>query len=251
MNLIKNIFLFFFILFITSCADYKSSDVSKEIEKKYYSSKGFALIYEDSLYKEKIINKKMDNSKIIAIHSSLKRNTPVRIINPENSNFIETKIIKNANFPKIFNLAISKEIANILELDPENPYIEFYEYKKNKTFIAKEGSIFEEEKNVAIKVPVDEIKIDELTVEKKKVEKKITKNNKYTIIISDFYYEESAHNLKKHLVAETKIDKFAVKKINNETYRLMLGPFENFNALKSSYISLNNLGFEELNIYRE
>ena len=63
MNLIKNIFLFFFILFITSCADYKSSDVSKEIEKKYYSSKGFALIYEDSLYKEKIINKKMDNSK--------------------------------------------------------------------------------------------------------------------------------------------------------------------------------------------
>ena len=29
------------------------------------------------------------------------------------------------------------------------------------------------------------------------------------------------------------------------------GPFKNFNALKSIYISLNNLGFEGINIYRE
>jgi len=251
MNFKKTIFLFFFILFLTSCADYKSNNISKDIEKKYYSSNGFALIYEDSLYKEGVINKRIDNSKIIVMHSFLKINTPVRIINPENLSFIETKIIKKANYPKIFNLAISKEIARILGLDPENPYIELHEYKKNKTFIAKEGSIFDEEKNVAAKVPVDEIKVDELTVEKIKVEKKITKKNKFTIIISDFYYMDSAYNLKKRLAAETKIDKFVVKKINSDTYRLMLGPFENFNALKSSYISLNNLGFEELNIYKE
>ena len=62
---------------------------------------------------------------------------------------------------------------------------------------------------------------------------------------------DSAYNLKKRLAAETKIDKFVVKKINSDTYRLMLGPFENFNALKSSYISLNNLGFEDLNVYKE
>ena len=251
MNFIKNIFFFFFILLLTSCADYKSNNISKNIEIKYYSSNGFALIYEDSLYKEGVINKKIDNSKIIVMHSFLKRNTPIRIINPENSNFIETKIIKKANYPKIFNLAISREIANILELDPENPYIELHEYKKNVTFVAKEGSIFDEEKNVATKAPVDEIKVDELTVEKIKVQKKIVKSNKFTIIISDFYYRDSAYNLKKRLITETKIDKFVVKKINSETYRLTLGPFENFNALKSSYISLNNLGFDELNIYRE
>ena len=29
------------------------------------------------------------------------------------------------------------------------------------------------------------------------------------------------------------------------------GPFKNFNALKTTYISLNKLGFENLNIYRE
>ena len=45
--------------------------------------------------------------------------------------------------------------------------------------------------------------------------------------------------------------KFSVKKINDNKYRLSVGPFKNFNALKSIYISLNNLGFEDLNIYRE
>ena len=42
-----------------------------------------------------------------------------------------------------------------------------------------------------------------------------------------------------------------VKKINNTKYRLFLGPFSNFNTLKNTYISLNDLGFEDLNIYRE
>ena len=41
------------------------------------------------------------------------------------------------------------------------------------------------------------------------------------------------------------------RKISNNKYRLLAGPFKNFNALKSTYISLNNLGFESLNIYEE
>ena len=47
------------------------------------------------------------------------------------------------------------------------------------------------------------------------------------------------------------INNISVKKINNNKYRLLVGPFKNFNALKNTYISLNNLGFEELNIYKE
>ncbi len=42
-----------------------------------------------------------------------------------------------------------------------------------------------------------------------------------------------------------------VKKINDNKYRLLVGPFENFNALKTTYISLNNLGFDNLNVYKE
>ncbi len=58
-----------------------------------------------------------------------------------------------ANYPKIFNVVITKKAAKFLELDFNNPYVEFIEVKKNKTFIAKEGVIFEEEKNVAAKLP--------------------------------------------------------------------------------------------------
>ena len=65
-------------------------------------------------------------------HSSLKKNTPVKIINPITSNIIETKIFKKVNYPKIFNVVISKKIATILELDINNPYVEFLEVKKNK-----------------------------------------------------------------------------------------------------------------------
>ena len=47
------------------------------------------------------------------------------------------------------------------------------------------------------------------------------------------------------------MNNISVRKINNKKYRLLVGPFKNFNALKTTYISLNNLGFEDLNIYKD
>ena len=82
-------------------------------------------------------------------------------------------------------------------------------------------------------------------------EVKLVKKSKFILVISDFYYLDSASNLKKELIKKTQFNNFFVKKISNNKYRLIAGPFENFNALKTSYISLNNLGFEGLNIYRE
>ena len=73
------------------------------------------------------------------MHSSLKKNTPIKIINLENSKFIETQIYKKSTYPKIFNIVISKKISSILELDLNNPFVEIFEIKKNKTFISKEG----------------------------------------------------------------------------------------------------------------
>ena len=70
-------------------------------------------------------------------------------------------------------------------------------------------------------------------------------------MINDFYFEDSANNLKTELVEKTKMNNISIKKVNNKKYRLFVGPFKNFNALKTTYISLNNLGFENLNIYTE
>ena len=251
MNLNTIVLLLISTIFLNSCADYKTDRTTKKKEKQYYSSIGFALIYSDHHYLNKVVNKKIKNEDSIAMHNLLKINTPIKIINPDNSKFIETKIYKKADYPKIFNVVISRKIASFLELDFNNPYVEIIETKKNKTFIAKKSEIFEEEKNVSGKSPVDEIKINDLTEDDTQTKKKLNKKSNFILVISDFYYEESAINLKKDLVKKTKMNNISVKKINNKKYRLLVGPFKNFNALKTTYISLNNLGFENLNIYRE
>ena len=247
MSLTKFIILGILSFFLTSCVGTNSIKKPEKPEKIYFSSKGFLLIYNEKLYQDKVVNKKIDNKEIIVMHNLLKRNTPIKIINPDNSKFIETKISKKANYPEIFNLLASKKIVEILELDENNPYVEIYETKKNKKFIAKESNTFDEEKNVAEKAPVDEISMNILSdtsVEKKK------KNYIYTLVISDFFYYDSANNLKNELIKKTKVNKFSIKNVNNK-YRLYVGPFKNFNSLKTIYISLNNLGFEGLNIYKE
>ena len=187
----------------------------------------------------------------MVIHELLKKNTPIKIVNPTNSKFIETKIYKTATYPKIFSIVITEKIASILELDKNNPFLEIIEIKKNKTFIAKKSNTSEEERNVSEKAPVDEVKINDITAEKTENKKKIVNKYKYIILINDFYYLDSANNLKKEVIQKIEVDNIYIKKINNKKYRLFAGPFKNFNSLKTTYISLNNLGFENLNIYKE
>ena len=251
MNLTKIILLIVFIHTLTSCADYNVNKAKQRIEKQYYSSKGFALVYNDDLYKQKVINKKINNEDIRVMHSLLKTNTPIKIINPINSKTLETKIYRQASYPKIFNSVISEKIALILELDLNNPYVEIIETKKNETFVAKKANTFEEEKHVVEKAPVNEIEVNDLTTKSSELKKKVLKNDKFLLLINEFYYEDTANSLKKVLIKKTNMNNIYIKKINNKKYRLLMGPFKNFNALKIAYISLNNLGFEDLNIYKE
>ena len=251
MNVGKLIFLVIFTILFSSCAEYKMGNTNVKKEREYFSSTGFALIFEDYLYKQKVVNKKINNENLVVMHDFLKMNTLVRVTNPNNMKSVEAKIYRKAKYPKIFNLVISKKIASILELDVNNPYVEILEIKKNKTFVAKESKTYDEEKNVAQNAPVEEIQMNVLTQDEPKDTNKSKKSDNYILIISDFYFIDSANNLKDELNKKTKLNNISVKKINNKKYRLLAGPFENFNALKTTYISLNNLGFENLNIYRE
>ena len=92
----------------------------------------------------------------------------------------------------------------MLDLDSNNPFVEIIEIKKNKTFIAKQSDMFEEEKNVAEKAPVQEIEIDDLSKKESNSERnknKITKKN-FVLVVGDFYYEESALSLKNELLSK-------------------------------------------------
>ena len=250
--ILKKLFLVLSIsLSVYSCADYQSTIQKKNEQKKYFFSSGFALVYKESLFKDKVINKKIRNENVQVMHSLLKTNTRIKITNPINLKFIDTKVYKKAQYPKIFNVVITEKVAAILELDLNNPYVEVTEIKKNKTFVASKTNTFDEEKNVADKAPVDEIKMDDLTKTSNTENKAAFKRENFNIRINDFYYEDSAISLKNTLVNKTKFNNIIVKKINNNKYRLIVGPFKNFNALKTAYISLNNLGFENLNIYND
>ena len=247
----SKILIFILFIYLYSCTVNEKTKTFKTDNKIYYSSSGFALIFEDYLYAEKTVNKKINNESIQALHSTLKKNTPIRITNLDNKKFIDLKIYNKAKYPKIFNVVISRKIASILELDIDNPLVEIIELKKNKKFVAKDGITFEEEKMVADKAPVEEIKMNDLTTESTKKIKNETKINKFVLVISDFYYKDSALELKNDLIRKIQLDNISIKKISDNKYRLLVGPFENFNTLKTTYISLNNLGFESLNIYNE
>ena len=246
---IKFFILIILAFFLTSCPEYQIPK-SKKNNKIYFSSNGFALIYNDHLFETKVIDKRINNDDLVVLHSSLKRNTSIKITNPLNSKTVNVKVYKKSKYPKLFNIVISKKISNLLDLDENNPYIEILEVKKNKTFIAKEGSIFDEEKKVAEKAPVSDIVMDDLSKETKIIKKSAKKDSNFIILISDFYYLESAENLKKELEKKINLINISIKKINVNKYRLFVGPFKNFNALKTTYISLNNLNFDQLNVLK-
>ena len=63
------------ILFINSCANYKTGKSLNKIEKTFYSSSGFALIYNEDLFTQGLVNKKINNERIYIMHSFLKTNT--------------------------------------------------------------------------------------------------------------------------------------------------------------------------------
>ena len=248
----ENKFLIVLAVFtLNGCADFKNINNTNEINKKYYSSKGFALIYDKALFDNGTVKTKINNDEVKIIHSTLNVNTYVEITNLDNLKSLKAKISGKNQYPNLFNVLISKKVAQILELDSNNPYVEISQIKKNKTFIAKEGTIFEEEKKVAESAPIDKIEIDILNDPKNLSADKPKKSFKYIIFISDFYYKDSAKRLKENLYNQTGINNILVREINKNKYRLLVGPFKSFDALKSSYISLNNLGFDELNIYKE
>ena len=60
--------------------------------KNPYNAKGFAYIYNDIDYENKVINGKMNNDIMQISHQNLKTGTIIKIINPKNK---ESLVLKN------------------------------------------------------------------------------------------------------------------------------------------------------------
>ena len=243
-----NLNYIYLFVFIFSCTqDIKIIKKHPKVIEPTYSSKGFALIYEDAIFENKIVNKKLNNNQDYVLHPFLKNNTLISITNPLNSKSLTAKIRKTDKYPSIYNIVITKKMAESLDLDINNPYVEVLTIKKNDKFIAKKGSIFEEEKNVANKAPVTSININDLSVSTIKNEVK-KKKPLYIINIAEFYFIESAETVKNRFEKEANLTNIKIKKISENKFKVYSGPYVSFASMKKTYFSLNELGFENLDI---
>ena len=246
-----NFFLILLIVLITSCTSnkYKTVNVDPILEK--FSNNGFALIYSDKLYNDKIISKKMDERDLIIFQRNLRKGTSVKITNPFNSKTIIAKVGKKANYPSFNNSVVSIRISKELEIDINEPYIFIEEIRDNASFIAKKAKTFEEEKKVANKAPVDSISVNDLNdTDEKKIKKKINNEFKYVIKIADFYYLNTAKQMVKRIKSELNIKKTDINKINENKFRVFTGPYLSLKALQKAYNSIETLGFENIELIK-
>ena len=221
-----------------------SKKIDIDFESRYKNS-GFALIYNKQLKKIK----KLESRSLNIYHKSLKKRSTVKITNPKNGKYLIAEVKSNKEkFSNFYNSVLSLRIAEELELDINEPYIELILVSKNSTFIAKKAKMFEEEKNVAEKAPVDGIQISDLNTKKIK---KIIKNNKnfsYSIKVADFYYKNSAQMMINKIKDESSIKSLKILKLSNTKYRVLIGPFDDIKRLKSAFEKMDNLKFENLEI---
>ena len=247
----KNLLLISIFFLINNCATSTSStNPTTKTFKKNFTNKGFALVYTNNLYDEKIISKKIEERSLIILQKNLKKNTQVKISNMLNNKSLIAVVGKKADYPLFNNSVISQRIATELQLDITEPYIEIIEISENSLFIAKKAKTFDEEKKVANKVPVKTISINDLNTTKDDV-KKIPKNKfSYFIKIADFYFKDTAIMMIERIKNETKSQKARIKKISNNQYRVYLGPFNNINSLQKSFNDINILEFDNIEIIR-
>ena len=154
-------------------------------------------------------------------------------------------------FSNFYNSIITSRIANALELDTKEPYVEIVLISKNSTFIAKKAKTFEEEKKIANKAPIDGIKISILNDEISNKTKKISSSKfSYSIKIADFYYQKTAQLMKERIKSEASISSINIIQLSKNNYRVLLGHFNDINSLQESFDKMNSLYFENLEILK-
>ena len=240
--------IFFIFFFLISC----TTNSTKLINKVPFNAKGFALIYNEEDFNNKIIKAKLDNSKLQISHSSLRTNTFIKIINPYTNDSIILRNLKKIDYPDFYKLLMTKEVAKKLNIKKDLPLIEILEIKKNESFVAKKAKIYNEEKKISSNAPVASVKISNIS--KNKNIKKKTKKKEFYILIGTFYDKNIAEFLKKRIIKETPqydTNKLIINKKSNKQTELISGPYYTINIMKNDYILLKQFGFEELDIINE
>ena len=235
-------------LFLSNCetTNQDKTKVNLDLKSKYRNS-GFALIYNNSLSDIK----KLEDRSLNIYHKTLKKRSQVKITNPINGNSVIAEVISNKiNFSPFYNSILSARIAEELDLDLNEPYIEIISISKNSMFVAKKAKTFDEERSVAEKAPIDGILINDLNSKTKKKKKVVPKDFSYSIKVADFYYLKTAEIMMSRIKEETSLNKLKIIKLSPTKYRVLIGPYSDIKTLKKSFDKMNILNFENLEILK-
>ena len=247
----KKLSLLIIFLLLTNCTSGNLLINKKNTTlKQGFSNKGFTLVFNQNDYNNGLISQKIDERSFVIFQKNLKINTTVKITNMLNNKSLIAKIGKSSHYPAFNNSVISIRIADELGLDIEEPYIEIIEISENFMFVAKKAKTFDEEKNVAKKVPIKSITINDLNLVKINNKEILKKKFSYEIKVADFFFEDTAKLMVSRILNETVVKNPKIKKISKEKYRVFLGPFDKINSLQKSYNDISILEFENIEIIR-
>ncbi len=237
--------LLIILILLLSC----SSNLTQIEQKKSYSAKGFAYIYNVTDYNNKIIKGKLNNDEMEISQQNIKTGALIKIINRKNNKSIVLKNKKRIKYPDFYKILITKSVSEELSLDQEFPILEIIEIKKNKSFIAEKAKVYNEEKRIPTKAPVASVQISNIS--KNKFKKNNKKPDNMFIHIGSFYSIGTAEFLKERIskdIPDLDNKKIKIKEINSKETQVISGPYITVNSLKNDYIKLKNFGFEELDI---
>jgi len=238
------LFISFILLGCETTQKIKKNQIN--IDNRYKNS-GFALVYNSNL---KDI-KKIESRSLNIYHKSLKRKSIVKITNPENNKYLIAEVKSNRiKFPNFYNSVLSSRIAEELELNLKEPYVEIISISKDSTFVAKKAKMFEEEKSVAEKAPIDGIQINDLNIKEQKKKLTTNKNFSYSIKVADFYYKDTAKIMVDRIKNEASINNLNIIKLSETKYRVLIGPFNDIKSLEKSFEKMNSFNFENLEILK-
>jgi hypothetical protein len=228
----------------------KSNDIIFKDSFSNFSNKGFTIVYDDSLNKKKIIDKRIEDRSLIIFQKNLTKGTTVKITNLINNKSMLAIVGPRSDYPSFYNSVISKRIYNKLEINIDEPYVEVSEISKNSIFLASKAKTFDEEKNIADKAPVEDISINNLSIDAEKPIKNIQNKFNYIIKIADFYYEDTAKLMIKRIKSESKLISINILKLSGTNYRVYLGPFKDLKSLKKAFNDIKIINFENIEIIK-
>ena len=107
-------FKYIIILFILISCVGGNTQTKKSLSYIPFSSKGFAMLYDENDYKNKTISKRLDVESKQVAHNIMKGKSLVQITNPINNKSIIIEVSKRAQYPLFILYCLPKKYLMIL-----------------------------------------------------------------------------------------------------------------------------------------